>query len=754
MHAPDTADLLPENSTTDADRALLRDSLRAMLAEHWPAEQALELATDPGKLAALTVRLAGLGLLALGTPDGGGGVREALLVLEELGRAAAPVPMAAALLANLAIWPRRRQDARWTSLLNALHAGQSRICVAFGHADGDVNAGALVLEDGKLHGELAFAEGAASATHFLVQAGTTGHGALLALVEAGAPGLELAATPGLAVPPLSRLRFDATPALALPLPQAALDDLGRIARMGLAARALGAATRGFELVLEHARQRQQFKQPIGRFQAVQHKLADCLIRLDGSRLTLDNAAASHDRGSADWAYFAAAALAYASPALRQVALETQHVFGAIGYAEEHEAPRHFRRVHSDLTRDGGVNRARAELARCLLDDGKTPPEYDLGHAGNTFRQEARAWIKTNWTDDRKLAQAALAPELRGYDAVYAQGLGRQGWNTLSWPKEYGGQARTPFEQLAFIEESQLAGAPNSRGGIQAHALMAYGSQSQKDEFLPRIARGEITFCLGYSEPEAGSDLVAMSTSAVRDGDEWVINGQKLWTTGAEYADYMWLAARTDPDAKPRHAGISMFIVPMNTPGITVRPSMAMYGHTFCTEFLDNVRVPASSLVGEVNQGWAILTSALATERIVMGGFVAAARAAFEQVLICLRERGRADAVNADRIGALAAEIEVARQLLTRSVAMAENGHSATWEAAISKTFSGELMQRLGEAALDMLGTGAALGQGAPGALTDGRLEHMLRHSIMIVVGGGTNEIQRNLIAQRGLDLPR
>lgn len=314
-----------------------------------------------------------------------------------------------------------------------------------------------------------------------------------------------------------------------------------------------------------------------------------------------------------------------------------------------------------------------------------------------------------------------------------------------------------MEQLAFIEEIQRADAPSAgRGEIQAMALMAYGSEEQKATFLPKLKKGEISFCLGYSEPGSGSDLASLKTTAVLDGDEWVINGQKLWTTGAETADYMWLAARTDPNAKPQHAGISMFIVPMKSAGITVRPSMAMYGHTFCAEFLDNVRVPASSLVGEINGGWKILTSALATERIIMGRFVSNVRANFERLLTHVRATGSLASSKAirDRIGMLAAEIEVARQLLMNSIAMVEKGKVPVHEAAMSKVFTGELMERLGEAALDIGGTGMTLSEGANGAITDGRLEQMLRQSIMMVVGGGTAEIQRNLIALRGLKLPR
>jgi len=248
---------------------------------------------------------------------------------------------------------------------------------------------------------------------------------------------------------------------------------------------------------------------------------------------------------------------------------------------------------------------------------------------------------------------------------------------------------------------------------------------------------------------------------MRDGDEWVINGQKLWTTGAEKSDYMWLAARTDPDARPVHAGISVFIVPMNTPGITVRPSMALYGNTFCTEFLDNVRVPASALVGEVNGGWKILTSALATERILMGGAVAQALATFNSLLDHVRSAAASSGVSLaedgavrDRLAFLAAEIEVARQFLAHSVRMVEQGKVPTYEAAISKVYTGELLQRVGESALDIAGMGITLEEGVPGAITNGRMEQMLRRSIMMVVGGGTAEIQRTLIAQRGLELPR
>lgn len=742
----------------DEERLMLQESLRRLLERRWPADRAVTLAADPHAIASIWQALAEQGLSSLGSEPLEGGLREIIVVLEELGRAACPAPMIGAALANLALSPQRGESDEAASLLDALHRGDAAVSFAFGSFDGDPQAGCLQCADGKLHGRLAFVEGAMHATHLLVIAEP---GPVLAIVPRSAPGLSVTETPGLAVPPLATVSFQQVPATALAVSRELAEELNRIGGLALLARALGATRQGFDMAVAYAKERHQFGQPIGRFQALQHKLANGLMALEAARLMLHNAARTHDLGSGNWRILGATARAFGGPALRQVSLETHHTFGAIGYSEEHEAPRHFRRTHADLARYGGVRRAREELARALLDQNGTLPEHDLGPAGNAFRDEVRAWLKDNWSGTSQAGGDDRAYEEWGFDKQFTALLGRKGWNNMSWPREFGGQGRTPYEQLAFMEEIQQAGAPmGGRGDIQAHALMAFGTAEQKAEFLPKLARGEITFCLGYSEPGSGSDLASMQTTAVRDGDEWVINGQKIWTTAAEKADYMWLAARTDRSAKKPHAGISIFIVPMNSPGITVRPSMAMYDHTFCQEFLDNVRVPASALVGEVNDGWNILTSALATERMMMGSFVANARAEFERLVCCVRGATacdrmlRDDGAVRDRIGALASEVEAGRQLFMNSIAMADQGKAPIHEAAMSKAYTGELLERLGQAALDILGTGAILSEDAEGAIAGGKFEQLLRYSILVVIGGGTAEIQRNLIAQRGLGLPR
>jgi alkylation response protein AidB-like acyl-CoA dehydrogenase len=386
------------------------------------------------------------------------------------------------------------------------------------------------------------------------------------------------------------------------------------------------------------------------------------------------------------------------------------------------------------------------------------------HPGvEAFRAEVRAWLAANWTAEKRAAHRAKPFKERGHDAGFSRLMGRDGWIGVGWPKEYGGQGRGPSEQIAFIEEIARAGAPvgaHSTGeSIVAQALMGHGTPEQKAEWLSAIRRGERFFSLGYSEPEAGSDLAALRTRAVRDGDDWVVNGQKLWSTGGDKSEYVWLAVRTDPEAK-KHAGISVLMADLRSPGVTIRPSMALYGKTFSAVFYDNVRVPAKNLVGNVNDGWKVITDALAAERVMIGGSrMAAIDRAFDRLTGYIRtaevggRRLKDDPVVRDRIGGLASEIEVARQFLARNTNMVEQGRVPVYEAAVGKVFAGELQERLGQAALDILGSGGLLGEDSPSAPV-GEMEQVLRHSIMGMIGGGTSEIQRNLIAIRGLGLPR
>lgn len=388
------------------------------------------------------------------------------------------------------------------------------------------------------------------------------------------------------------------------------------------------------------------------------------------------------------------------------------------------------------------------------------PSHDTDDKVARFRNSIREWLASNWNDADRRANRARPYDARRWNTEFSRKLGAAGWIGIDWPKEYGGQARSPGEQLAFIEEMEFAEAPThahiTGGMIVGPSIIRFGSEEQKKHFLPAILRSELTFALHYSEPQAGSDLAALRTSARRDGDEWVISGQKLWSTYGDRAQYSLLAARTDPEARPKHSGISLFLMPLNTPGITIRPSMAMYGRTFSATFYDDVRVPSGALLGPENSGWRVLTSALAAERMAVAEMGALLQHLFGKLLSHIRasESLRDDPLVRDRIGALGADLEIARQFTLRNTELVQAGREPIHEAAMNKVFVSEMMERFGEAALDILGSAALLSEDAPSAPLAGEVEQELRYSLMGAIGAGTAEIQRNIIALRGLGLPR
>ncbi len=339
-------------------------------------------------------------------------------------------------------------------------------------------------------------------------------------------------------------------------------------------------------------------------------------------------------------------------------------------------------------------------------------------------------------------------------------LGERGWLALSWPPEYGGGGRPVAEQFIAEEEVALHGGPASDAiarVIVAPILMARGSEEQKRRYLPRLARGEITFCLGYTEPEAGSDLASLQTRAIADGDDYVISGRKVFTSGADDSDYCWLAARTDPDV-PKQAGVSVFIVPMQSPGVEVGPLLNLLDEEWFNEVIfDGVRVPRGELVGGENRGWEVLTSALGVERItiyraflhmrMLWSLVRQAREAQDD------RRAWDDPRVRQRLAALAVEFEVARLLLWRAIGLHERDEEFRAQAAMVKLFNTELAQRLYTAGIEMLGPYGAVLAGRR-ALWEGALPHGYVSAVQETIGAGTSEVQREIIALRGLGLPR
>jgi len=343
-------------------------------------------------------------------------------------------------------------------------------------------------------------------------------------------------------------------------------------------------------------------------------------------------------------------------------------------------------------------------------------------------------------------------------------LGEKRWLALTWPQEYGGLGRSHIEQFILDEEMAAFGTPTGIEtaitiGWVCPTIMIYGTEEQKQKYLPAAALGDLTFCLGYSEPNAGSDLAALRTTAMADGEDFLINGQKIWTTIAHRADYCWLAARTDPEA-PKHKGISMFIVDMKAPGITVRPIINMTGfHSFNEVFFDNVRIPAKNLVGQKNRGWYQLAIALDFERSGVGTPAMIKRLVKKLVAYC-RETRRDGGLLADdqdirrQLAQLAVSAEVLRVLCFRITACQVKGKVPNTEASVSKILGAQLLNQATDVAMHVLGPFSQLDRGSKWAPLQGEVLRLFLMSPSMGIGGGTNEIQKSIIATRGLGLPR
>jgi len=383
----------------------------------------------------------------------------------------------------------------------------------------------------------------------------------------------------------------------------------------------------------------------------------------------------------------------------------------------------------------------------------TPEQHGL-------RMELRAYFTQLMTPD-------LRAELEGSEGggpLYHQALrqmGRDGWLGIGWPKEYGGLGRSPIEQFIFSDEVQRVGFPlpfltiNSVGPT----IMRYGTDEQRARFLPQILRGEVLFAIGYSEPSAGTDLAALRTRAVRDGDEYVINGSKVFTSLAEFSDYIWLAARTDPDAK-KHRGISMFLVDTKSPGYRCTPIWTVGGVRTNATYYEDVRVPASMRVGPENEGWNLIVSQLNYERM---GLVT--QGPFERVLEGVRRWAQTTRLPDGRrvIDQEWVRLKLARVRAKLDALILLNWRQAWFmaqdalnfaDASAVKVYGTEFFVEAYRDLLEVIGHRGVIRRGSPEAFLSGQLEMLHRSALILTFGGGTNEVQRDIIAMGGLGMPR
>jgi len=377
---------------------------------------------------------------------------------------------------------------------------------------------------------------------------------------------------------------------------------------------------------------------------------------------------------------------------------------------------------------------------------------DLTPEQRSLRDELRAYFdsiprthgRTAWNEPR-------APDYRDV----CRRLGRDGWLGIGWPVEYGGQGRGPVEQLIFFEEAERARVPMPVIALNTvgPTLMRFGSDEQKAFFLPQILAGEIDFAIGYTEPEAGTDLASLRTRAVREGDEYVINGNKIFTSGAEDCEYVWLAARTNAEV-PKHRGITIFIVETSTPGFKVTPITTLSGLQTTATYYEDVRVPASAIVGGENEGWKLITNQLNHERVALAttGWV---RSIWEQVV----EWACSNGVIAEpwvqlNLARVDARIEALKLFNWRVAAGLERGDLSPAPASATKVYGTEMVIEAYRLMLEIVGRAGYVKRRTEGSVLDGVLEQAYRSAVINTFGGGVNEIQRMIIATAGLGMPR
>lgn len=383
---------------------------------------------------------------------------------------------------------------------------------------------------------------------------------------------------------------------------------------------------------------------------------------------------------------------------------------------------------------------------------------DLTPEQHALRLKVRDYFQNLMTPELRAALRGMEGGDLYRDTI--RKIGRDGWLALGWPKEHGGQGYAATEQLIFFEEANIAGAPLPFVTISTvgPALMEFGTDKQKAQFLQGIAAGEILFSIGYSEPGAGSDLAVLKTTARLDGDHFVVNGNKLWTSGAEAADYIWLAARTDPDL-PRHKGISILILDTREAGFshTVIPTCS---NPTAATYYDNVKVPADMLVGKLNGGWQLVTSQLNHERLGLGAWSDKVVGLFRRVLLWAKARDESGrrAVDSPWVRSLLAEcyarLEAMRLINFRIAADLELGRMDVALASSTKVYGSESAIEILRKLSEIVGGSGLVRAGSAAALLLGELEYEVRASVTLTFGGGTNEIQRGLIAQFGLGMPR
>jgi alkylation response protein AidB-like acyl-CoA dehydrogenase len=646
-------------------------------------------------------------------------------------------------------------------LLETVLSGERIVGVAL---DLQEDSGRCNFTAGRLSGTAPYVVPANPVDGWIVAASSSEHGGLVLLyVAAQAAGLTVDAQLEADGRCRASLRFDQVAVCVLARADAARAAVQRALQAGrilVAAELLGAAERLHELTLEYIGQRKQFGKAIGSFQVLQHRCVDVRIQMELARACLEEAVAQADVSEAA----AIRAKLRATRAAMDAGQAAVHLHGAMGITDECDVGLYFKRVLALAPRFGSE---RALQVRWLEVAGEGKHEQEGAAWSGEFPRQAD-WNAMPDGEFRRMLRAFL-------DSHYPQRmrhmprrvhwheigdwylcLARQGWIAPAWPVEHGGMGLSPAKQLAWFEEFESYGVsrtPDQGILMVGPVLMQYGSAQQKQHWLPKIVSGENIWCQGYSEPNAGSDLASLRTEAVLQGENFVVNGQKIWTTLAQDATHIFLLVRTDKEAKPQ-AGISFLLCDLEAPGITVRPIKDLAGHhEFCEVFFDNVRVPRENLVGQPNEGWTIAKALLGFERLHLGSPKQS-----QFALAQLRTLAHGSALMQDpafraTYAELALDAADLASLYTRYGDYVRRGQRLPPSVSMLKVWATETYHRIGLAIAKNAGSAGALAGAVRVGEDSMHLLAPLYNGSAARIYGGSNEVQRNILARTVLELP-
>lgn len=754
------------NLDLDESQQILVQTFSDLLGRECPSSHVRECEST-GHSPKVWERYVELGAAAMGLPESAGGLGLGLLELGLVaacsGRALAPLPFAEVAAAGRIVAGLGTEEA----LAERIATGELRLSLAPARPEAIAGTGAgpgeaiLVPAGAVVDGVLAV-EGEALVLYTASPGTRPGR---VSEVGSGAHAFwTLAAAKGVSRRELAR-GDGAIEAFALGLAEWKL--LTAFALVGLSRSALEQGAR-------YAKERIQFGVPIGSFQAIAHPLADCATRVDGAELLCWEAAWARDAEPARFAALAAMAFVWAGQTAQRTASVSLHTHGGYGFSLEYDIQMHYRRAFAWPLVAGGTREERGRIAALLLGTtgeaeriaraaarGKRAEpcalDFRLGPQADRVRAEIREFLRREFTAEDAQRERR---EGGGHDWPLYRKLAAYGWVSAGWPKAMGGGGRDPYEILALYWELSKAGFPwfgLMNNGFIGHTLMALGTDAQKRELVPRIARGEILVALGYSEPGAGSDVAAARTQARRDGEGWVLEGEKMWTTTAHEAQYVFTLTRTSQQDRP-HRGLTMFLVPTDAPGVEIRPVHTLGGERTNSFSLRGVRVPDAARVGEVDQGWAVVRFALGLEQAM--GYADLQERFLEEAGVWAQTPGADGARPLDdprvreQLAQSAIHAEVARLLRHRSTWLSAEGKPLGAKGAMTKSFSAATYLEDTQAWSELAGPLALLGADEPRCVAGGIVEEVFRQTPVNTIYGGTVEILRSLVAEIELGLPK